>query len=110
MRRTVRNRGDDTQNQCADGELLPAGHACAVARLRSPSISALGSLAEKIALPATNVSAPASQTDLIVLRSMPPSTSRNALLPFPLSMCRARRLLSIEPFMHFCPPKPGATV
>ena len=36
--------------------------------------------APKIALPATKVSAPASHTDLIVLRSIPPSTSRNALL------------------------------
>src|SRR6267143_1928129 len=107
---SVRHGTHNAEHDETDRQLLPSRHTCAVQRERSSPISAFGFFAAKIALPATNVSAPASHTDLIVLRSMPPSTSRNALLPFSASISRARRTLSIEPLMNFCPPKPGFTV
>src|SRR2546423_505298 len=77
--RDSRRYADDERT---DRQLSSAGHAWAVQRLRRSSISACGFLAAKMALPATKVSAPASHTDLIVFLSMPPSTSRNALLRF----------------------------
>src|ERR1700682_2249244 len=109
-RGSVRDCAHNAEHDETDRQLLPSGHTCAVQRARSSAISAFGFFAAKIALPATNVSAPASHTDLIVLRSIPPSTSRNALLPFSASISRARRTLSTEPFINFCPPKPGFTV
>ena len=45
-----------------DGPLLARGHTVTPQSPRSAPISARGSVAEKIALPATNVSAPAFQT------------------------------------------------
>src|SRR6266853_5852015 len=106
MRRAVRDHANNADDESADRELLPACHTSTVQRERSSSISPLGFFAPKMALPATKVSAPASHTDLIVLRSMPPSTSKNALLPFSASISRARRTLSTDPLMYFCPPNP----
>src|SRR5262249_32394638 len=79
-----------------DRPLFPRRHTVTPQRERSARISARGSGAEKIALPATKVSAPACHTLAIVSRLIPPSTSSAAPLPSSLSINRARRILSTE--------------
>ena len=66
---------------------MPTNAHCCLTVIRSPRIGraarrspAAGSCAEKIALPATNVSAPARQQSPIVSRAIPPSTSSAAPL------------------------------
>src|SRR5689334_23242556 len=90
---------------------LPArAHTDTTQSSRRAPISARGFAAEKIALPATNVSAPARQTSAIVSRLMPPSASITASLWHSSSNSRARRTLSTTYGMNSWPPNPGFTV
>src|SRR6185437_13295147 len=104
------DRGHRNEHYCNDPQLSAAGHASSVAAALSSPISADGLDAEKIALPATNVSAPARRHCRIVSRATPPSTSRSASERDSSSSRRARRILSIDAGMNACPPNPGLTV
>src|SRR2546425_3125535 len=79
-------------------------------RRRRSRTSRAGSPLVKIALPATNVSAPAAWAAATVWDVTPPSTSRNAREPCAASSSRARRILSFEAGRYVCPPNPGFTV
>src|ERR1041384_517505 len=67
-------RADREENSAQQQPLAAARHAPSAHCARSVLISAAASLAEKTALPATKVSAPARQTFAIVSRLIPPST------------------------------------
>src|SRR5437016_2097699 len=76
---------------------LPLGrHTVTRQRRRRSWTSRAGSLLVKIALPATNVSAPAAWAVAMVCEEIPPSTSRNAREPCAVSSSRARRILSFD--------------
>src|SRR6185312_4179010 len=104
------DRGHRNEHDCNYAQLSAACHASSVAAAFSSQISADGVDAEKIALPATNVSAPARRHCRIVSRATPPSTSRSASERDSSSRRRARRILSIDAGMNACPPNPGLTV
>src|SRR4030095_9705407 len=100
----------DEHHDADESPLLPNGHTVTPHRPRSSPIYCTGSCAEKIAFPATKVSAPARQQSPIVSRAIPPSTSRAAPLRAASSIALARRILSSIAPMNDCPPKPGFTV
>src|SRR5688500_145926 len=90
--------------------LLPHRHTGVPHAARNAAISFFGSLAEKIALPATKVVAPAAYTSAIVRRLIPPSTSSTAIDPAASNIVRARATFSTAYEMNSWPPKPGFTV
>ena len=79
-------------------------------RARSAPISARGSCAEKIALPATKVSAPARQHARDRLAVDAAVHLERRALRAASSIWRARAILSTDAGMNACPPKPGFTV
>src|SRR3989442_5894153 len=93
-----------------DGPLPRLRHTVTRQRRRRSRTSRAGSPLVKIALPATNVSAPAVWAAAMVCEVIPPSTSRNAREPCAASISRARRILSFEAGGDACPPNPGVTV
>src|SRR3989442_171597 len=78
------------------GPLPLCRHPVTRQRRRRSWTSRAGSLLVKIALPATNVSAPAAWAVAMVCEEIPPSTSRHAREPCAVSSSRARRILSFD--------------
>ena len=103
-----RRRSPATNAHCWRAVIRPLRHATArTARAARRSRRADPSRA-KIALPATNVSAPARHTSSIVSRLMPPSTSSTARRCAPSSsMRRARAILSSERRNELLSAEPG---
>src|SRR4029077_14003827 len=100
-------RHDDADR---DRPLARRRHTVTRQRRRRSRTSRAGSPLVKIALPATNVSAPAACAAAMVWDVIPPSTSRKARDPCAASSSRARRILSFEAGRYVCPPNPGFTV
>src|SRR3989441_2572759 len=93
-----------------DAPLLAGGHTVTRQRRRSSLTSRGGARLLEMALPATDVAAPAASAAPVVARLIPPSTPRNPRRPPPTSNARARWIFSFAAGRYVCPPKPGFTV